>query len=584
MKKYFIYLLLLSFSLTSCQDAIEKALEPKIYSEFTDANFPTKDEHIAAVLATFYANFGSSWGPIDPADTNKKTNKMWAVYCCMNGWSQLSSATTDELTDTWLPVKYKFGWAKNENVFLYPALYQRVALVAKATSFIDIFQKQLDALIAQGKLPTDKSVKLRKVAIAELKGFRAWTMFLLYDWFGAVDVKTSVEDLNFKDYKIRPAANPTSDFTKAYLAQMVKDFKEARVDIYQSRIDSAGTGVGNIDHIHKDVINMLLMKHYMNYAAETGLSTYWDSAKIYCDDIIKSNKYKLDSVYSNVFLERTGEKNSEIIWRTSYGSDPQLVGFHFQSNLPLNCIEICGIPTKGNYWSGFVMPWDFYDTYNKKDTRLAGIADHYYVMKDSSYTDPKTKKKVTVKVKSKESRQDPSGQLTKGAIVLKWLKSDVSDQGQFGVTAFRYADVLLSAAEIELNRVGRDVVKAQQYIRYITDRSHTSSTVDTTIVEKSKTINGKLTVRGAATALAPGCDPDIIKEFLFQERGRELYWEGWRRMDMIRFKRSDGKSKYLEYAAKYNENNLNHKGWEKFPLPLKVLTEAGDKYQDNEGY
>ena len=325
------------------------------------------------------------------------------------------------------------------------------------------------------------------------------------------------------------------------------------------------------------------MKHYMNYASATGESNYWDSAKVYCDEIQKGGKYALLSDYSQVFLEKQNENNSEVIWRTTFGSDPQLVGFHFQTNLPVNCVKINGIQTKGNYWSGYAMPWDFYDSYDSIDTRKAGLADRYTLLTDSTKTvNGKKIKVVYEKLISREVGR--FGQLDYGALVVKWLKSDVSDQGQFGVTAFRYADVLLSAAEIELNRAGGDVSKAQSLIKQITDRAGTSSTKDRVITEKSVPTAGVLNVIGASTALAPGCDPSIIKEFLFQERGRELYWEGWRRMDMIRFKSNKAYNKYLEYAAKYNPTNAYDTHWNLFPLPMKVMIEANGKYQDNPGY
>jgi starch-binding outer membrane protein, SusD/RagB family len=563
MKKYFIYIIISTLIFTSCQK-IEDILEPKILSEATDKSFPQTDNDVDAILAGIYANFSSAWGPIDPSDTNKNTQKMWAAYCCMNGWSQLSSATTDELTDTWKPVLYKFGWAKNENSFLYAALYQRVSVVARITGFVDVIEKQYADMIAKGKPASDKSVLKRMHAIAELKALRGWTMFLLYDWFGAVDVKTNVEQLSVLAYNQRPAADPTSVYTKNYLNIMIKDFKESIPNLYTSNADS-----GAADHLTKDVPRMLLMKHYMNYAASTGIQSYWDSAKVYSDQIINSGSYSLLPNYSDVFITPNTKRtiaNKEVIWQTSFGVDDQHVSFHFQSNLPLGCTSICGISTKGNYWSGFVMPWDFYDSYDSIDTRKKTLADQYYIGSEL----------VT--------RSSATGQFSKGALVVKWLISDVAQPGQFGVTAFRYADVLLSAAEIELNRAGGDVTTAQNLIKQVTDRSKTSTTKDRTIMETSVVNKGVLNIIGAATALAPGCDPTVIKEFLFQERGRELYWEGWRRMDMIRFKSSKAGNKYLEYAAKYDASNAYDTHWNLFPLPYKVMTEAGGLYSDNPGY
>jgi starch-binding outer membrane protein, SusD/RagB family len=589
MKTRIISLLFLTFVglfFVSCEDQ----LKPQIFSEPTDKNFPKTNEDVNSVLAPFYAIFDAEWGPIDPAvlltnpnNTDKNAAKMWSAYCCMNGWSQVSSSTTDEMYDDWNKTA-QFKWSKNENTFTYNGLYQRVTVVAKATSFIDIFQNQLSELQNKSnKTDLDLvSIALRKRAIGELRCLRGWTMFLLYDWFGAVDVKLDPATLIGSDFVYRPSANPNSEYTKKYLNAMVSDLKCSIPylydDIFNATKPDANDAQFQYGHVTQDVARMLLMKHYMNYASATNKTEYWDSAKVFCDALLSKGKdktngvYELNKSYSKVFTDigSTGPStdNREVIWSTTYGANRP--SWHFRTNLPPGCDTVCGIPTDNANWGGYVMPWEFYDNYPAGDTRLLTLADKYHDVNENNGKGAWVKRGTLLALKKI---------LVHGAIAVKWLIKDKqqSTLGQFSVVAFRYADVLLSAAEIENEKNG-PTATAKSYLKMITDRSNTSSITDF--------INGRTgkPVIGAATALSTS-DKQVFRDFLLAERGRELYWEGWRRMDLIRFKNAQGVSKYLEYAASVNPSvSISDPRWLLFPLPSKVNIESGGTYEDNPGY
>ena len=120
--------------------------------------------------------------------------------------------------------------------------------------------------------------------------------------------------------------------------------------------------------------------------------------------------------------------------------------------------------------------------------------------------------------------------------------------------AFRYADVLLSLAEIE-NELNGPTDKALGYLKQITDRVGVTHTIPADI-QSSK---------------------EKFKEFLLMERGRELFMEGWRRQDLIRF------GKYIEFAR--NRGCTAAKDhMVLFPIPPKVITESGGVIEQNPGY
>ena len=108
-------------------------------------------------------------------------------------------------------------------------------------------------------------------------------------------------------------------------------------------------------------------------------------------------------------------------------------------------------------------------------------------------------------------------------------------------------------AEIE-NELNGPTNKALDYLKQITDRAGVTHSIPTDI-QSSK---------------------EKFKEFLLAERGRELYFEGWRRQDMIRF------DKYIEYGLSKGFPAKDHMVL--FPIPPQVIIESGGIVEQNPGY
>ena len=141
-----------------------------------------------------------------------------------------------------------------------------------------------------------------------------------------------------------------------------------------------------------------------------------------------------------------------------------------------------------------------------------------------------------------------------GAIVVKYFyDKDRMMAGDIPLVVCRYADVLLSMAEI-LNNLNGPSQEALNYVKQITDRAGTTSTIPADVLSSKEKFN----------------------EFLLAERGRELYWEGWRREDLIRF------GKYIETGLKRGFPAKDHMVL--FPIPPRVITESGGVVKNNPGY
>lgn len=120
---------------------------------------------------------------------------------------------------------------------------------------------------------------------------------------------------------------------------------------------------------------------------------------------------------------------------------------------------------------------------------------------------------------------------------------------------FRYADVLLSLAEIINERNNGPTQEAYDLVREIRTRAGL----------------------GNFTA---GMNQEQFRDALLAERGRELYAEGVRRQDLIRH------GKYIEYAQDRGES-LAKSHHTLFPIPTAAILEGGGAdgiVKQNPGY
>jgi|SRR6218665_1392244 len=481
---------LMFMSTASCK----KTLEPEIYSQLTNDNFPKTEKDINSILTSFYSQFTHDWGPANPTTGVN----MWGVFSSMNSWSHISSATTDEKLDSWSP-QFKFQWGSAFDTYDY--LYSKISFVARATAFLKTLE---DAGISEG---------LKKSAIAETKCLRAWLMFLLYDFYGPVSVKLDPAKLSDNSFEARPSK-------QTYLDAIVNDLTTAIPDLSDRTNDTQLWG-----KVNKGLARMLLMKLYMN-------DHQWPNAKAVATELLGMG-YSLQSSYKNVFIQ---EGNNEVVWAVPSGIN--VPNHWLPTNLPWDAKKIAGIDVDPG-WSGYYMPWSFYNTFPAGDTRLQTIAAEYDDMYGNHY---------------KHGSGNEGYDLPKGALVIKYLVPyELNKTGNFSTVAFRYADVLLSMAEIQ-NEINNGISQADidSYVKPVTDRAGISIPA------------------GATTS------KEAFKIFLLAERGRELFWEGWRRQDLIRF------GKFIEYGQTAGHPAANHMVL--FPIPPRVVQEAGGIVANNPGY
>ncbi|MBK1438511.1 RagB/SusD family nutrient uptake outer membrane protein [Parapedobacter sp. ISTM3] len=219
-------------------------------------------------------------------------------------------------------------------------------------------------------------------------------------------------------------------------------------------------------------------------------------------------------------------------------------------------------------WNGWCTLSDFYDLYDEGDERL-GI---YYEYPADTMSNPDRRRNVGFFIGQQYNMstgrplnaRNPSSQPlsftrevtirtsgatleTAGIRVMKYAfdYSVLSGQRNNDWVVFRYADVLLMQAEAIL-------------------RGGTG-----TPAEALALVNTIRTNRGAAPFATLSLD-DLI-----DERGRELYWEGWRRQDLIRF------GKFLEPGQVRTTASEPHRLV--YPIPSQQIA-VNPNLQQNPGY
>ena len=359
---------------------------------------------------------------------------------------------------------------------------------------------------------TDMDKDVKNELMAETKCLRAWMMFCFYDMYGPIPVVTDPAKIDNIVYEPRPSK-------EEYFNQMVKDLTEALPYLYDKTNNTENWG-----RVNKGVAAMLLMKLYMN-------DHQYDKALPYAESLTQMG-YTLSDDYSKVFSE---EHNNENIW--SVPSGQQMGNEWFFYMIPPSCAEVCGIKV-APYWGVTLMPWEFTIRMRKKTSVWLVLLTAISVRTE-----------LCIRVKAIRESVCRMVQLSSSICYRRNRRKPVI----YRLVVCRYADVILSLAEIE-NELNGPTDKALGYLKQITDRSGVTHTIPADI-RTSK---------------------DKFKEFLLAERGRELYFEGWRRQDMIRF------GKYIEYGLSKGYPAKDYMTL--FPIPPKVIIESGGIVKNNPGY
>ncbi|MEP7251316.1 MAG: RagB/SusD family nutrient uptake outer membrane protein [Ginsengibacter sp.] len=340
---------------------------------------------------------------------------------------------------------------------------------------------------------------------AEARFIRAFSMYQVLDGWDQVPYR---EDLS--NYKILP---------KTLKGMEVVDFLTTELNGIINDLPNTGPAYT----ANQNAAKTLLMKVYLNKGVYANRATpTFDAGDMgqvitLADQIIASNKYSLNTNFFDIFAPDNDVKATENIF-TLYDQNGDRGG---GVNASTFAVSHYNMNPAG--WNGFSTLSDFYDKFEATDQRRgvyysypAGlpnpghrvnvgflIGQQYDLTSDVALKDRKGNPLAfTRTVALREMGNDLE---VTGIRVIKYPydypHKDAQSNNDYVI--FRLADVMLMKAEAQL-RSG-DAVGALVTVNL-------------------------LRVKRGATPLA-----SVTLDDMYDERGREMYWEGWRRQDQIRF-------------------------------------------------
>ena len=504
--KFFnFYIAVAAMLLTAC------SLDREDYTEISPENFPQTENDLRLAVNALMYDFGTGYWNGE------------GIFCAgYGGYQVMSDMTTDALWSCW-------GWESDELYYqqwtstmtgdLQNHVYQNFAhyqYLSKARNTI----RRIEASSAPEEA--------KQLYVGEVKALRGWMALYLYDLFGAVPV-ASDEVLDTPE-----TFTYIGRLTDEEYDQMMESDLRGAIDVLPEKAAARG-------RMTKGAAMMILLKYYMMRGKFT-------EAEALAREMteMEGRVYSLQANYNSIFTkENLG--NAEIILQVPCNADNSWTANYMTAEcLPsdMNWTE------KAQGWGGYVIPWDFYDTFEQGDQRARNLV--------TSYTSNASGQVI--------SRQSPNGgQLAYGALPLKYGKDDDMTGSQSGVdlVIYRYSDVLLTLAECIVRNNNTVTSEAIDLVNRIRNRAG--------LANLSETLTGS---------------KDIFLEAILTERGHEFWLEGLRRQDLIRF------NHYHEYAnQRIQAANANGKSYftvteahNRFFIPQTFIDESKSAIKQNSGY
>lgn len=416
------------------------------------------------------------------------------------------------------------------------------------------------------------AAKADRTKYAEVRVLRAYNYFLMLDFFGDptfIDKISPETPRQAHSYNSKFEEGKT--YTRAELLQLGREFLfnwvesellAAEPDLLEAKPETdTDPDYGRVD---KGTCWLLLSRLYLNagtYLNNDGQNNqYWDKALEYAERVINSD-YKLfdDSKMSNE-AKANGYKPYDLLFMGDNGAN----GASCEALLPL---MQDGDKTQGYGGSMFFVAalWDG-TMQTVTDKNAATTANSWSGMRvrpqfvEKFFTHPKdvvNKKASEIRAMNVDDRAilwgkdrtleiGANDKFVKGIATPKW-NNNYSNGGtphdsynvDIDFFLFRVAEAYLNAAEAEMHLNGESSAKAKKYIDALRNRAHARP-------RASYTLN------------------DVL-----DERARELYCEGLRRTDLIRFNQFGGSQATYNWELKGGSPNGTTfaKTYNVYPLP-----------------
>ena len=490
--KYIILLCVVSVLASSCEDNFDA----KIFGSLQEGEFPTNAKEYESYMMTCYLPFATAftysinegtgqhgWYIATGGDIrffDSTTDIMAPGYTrCGGGWLYLSKADYENCIYYWR------GWVNDENS---PNHFMKTAEITRFTEIIGTLERAPETA-----LPSDKRTSL----LGEARLCRGMMLYYLMHVFGPVPV-ILVYDKVLDDEAQRTTVRPSLDEMCSYI---YNDLEFA--------VNNAPEAQSEQGRYTRDYARFCLMRHCLNEGYH--MQGYYDRGlEMYADLKGKYSLFK-SGINPNADLYKNANKfNNEIIMAVS--CDPTSDGNPKHGNA--NILSMLNLPWDASALDPNGQPTVFYPQ-NGGWNSYYNVAKGFY---DSFEAADNRKKLIETEYWTKSGER-----ITGTDIGTRWdgyicNKFPIETAGTFQGTDIpiaRWADALLMFAELSVRQSGgapsADAIAAVNEVRNRANLPDLSS---------------------AQTASA-----EAFLEAILVERGHELFFEGCRKIDLIRFNR-----------------------------------------------
>ncbi|HEY9117753.1 MAG TPA: RagB/SusD family nutrient uptake outer membrane protein [Roseivirga sp.] len=367
-------------------------------------------------------------------------------------------------------------------------------------------------------------------ATAQLRVVRAFFYWRLMDAFGRVKIVT------------QPGVDAPQTTRQAVFNFIEAELLAALPDLPQGRQE-----YGRVSNLGAQAF---LSRLYLNAQVYTGVPMYAQAIAA-ADAVINSGVYSLTPDYADVFAPDNVD-DPEHIWVLPYDEATQggmnfaQMTLHYPSQLTYRLAE--------QPWNGYSTLEEFYNSYEANDERRTNnfiVGPQFDVngapILDLAF-DPADPDGAPINYTPAVNQLAPNGSRQAGARLGKFsfkLKQRANMDNDYPL--FRYAEVLLNKAEAQARLAGNwSNPTSLMLVNQVRDRAGV----------------GALTSMDASAFLA--------------ERGREMFQESQRRIDLIRFDR---------WGAAWWEKPAHSDAYKNlFPIPNEQILAANGTLTQNPGY
>lgn len=531
MKKYInqniACLVCVAFLVIGCTDDLNVTLDDP--NAFLVEDFYSTPESYKQGLAGVYGNLTLT-GANGPGDSNISGLDPGTSQYGRGFWN-LQELTTDEVKWSWENDPGLRGLNRNtwtsDNVIIRGFFGRCMTQVAFVNEFLrQTTDEKLDSRGVDGDLRNEI-----KVFRAESRFLRALAYYHLMDLFGKAGFVTENDPVGA--YQSPQYERPELfAFIESELLEILPDLKAPLQNEY-ARADKAAAW-------------MLLAKIYLNAEVFIGEDKYNDCIS-YCEDIIGAG-FSLSPIYANNFNADNHDNSArnEIIFPVV--SDGVVTQNYGPTTVMINA-QVGSLEQNGS------------------DFGVAGWAGGLRVTKQFSLTvlngNYDNDDRNTIISEDRPIELTSLSNYGTGYITAKWsnktsdgINGSATEIVDTDFPMFRLADVYLMYAEAALRGGAGSIVTATGYINELRTRANNSNTL---------------------------LDSDLDLDLILNERLIELYWEGHRRQDLIRFGKFTGGSYNWSWKGDVVNGIAIDDIYEVFPIPSASLA-ANPNLTQNSGY